>query len=157
MKYRLLVTSMLLGLALFTTGVAITDTDKQRGHGAHGERWSHAERIGRHLDLTDTQREQIRAAVQTHRPELRELRRQMREHRRAIRELAHDGFNEESVREHADALGAIAGQSAFVRARLQADIHAVLTEEQRQSLRERAEKRRDHRKGRQSDRRGRRS
>ncbi len=138
MKARLLISSLILGLAV--SGVAMAGPGKgDHRHGGHMEH--RMERMAERLDLDASQQEQIKAAFQAHAPELRELRKQIREQARELRGQG-EGFNEETARAQANRLGELTAEAAFVGARLHADINAVLTDEQRQKIAERMENRR---------------
>lgn len=142
MKKRLIASGLILGLALAGTTVAAGHGDGKRHH----ER--SMDRMAERLELTGDQREQIRAAMQAHGPELQELRQQIRAQREALREQTGD-FNEETARSSANALGELTAEAAFVSTRMRADIQAVLTEEQRQAMAEHRENRKQrwHRHG----------
>ncbi|MEX0729732.1 MAG: periplasmic heavy metal sensor [Aquisalimonadaceae bacterium] len=144
MKKTLLLSSLILGLSLSAAGIALAHGDGHRGKGWSDERSGHMDRMAEKLELTDDQREQIRAAMQAHGPELRELRKEIREQRKALMNQGTDGFNEETARANADTLGELTGQAAFLSARMRADMQAVLTDEQRQKMTARMEQRRGH-------------
>lgn len=142
MKTRLLISGLALSLAL--SGAAMADDQRETRYAERGDRTGHLERMARHLDLTDTQQEQLRATMEAYGPELRELRSQIREARRNLRDSGGDGFNEEAARTSAERLGQLTGEAAFLRARMRADMGEILTDEQQAKL---AEKRRFHRGG----------
>lgn len=144
MKKALLLSGLALGLSLSTAGVAAPHGDGHHGMHRSGEHAGHMDRMTRYLELTDAQRQQIETARQAHSPELRDLRQQIREQHQTLREQSRDGFDEQAAREHADRLGELTGQAAFIGARMWSDIREVLTEEQRQKLADHMEQRRDH-------------
>ncbi|MCC5811468.1 MAG: periplasmic heavy metal sensor [Ectothiorhodospiraceae bacterium] len=158
MKTKLLISSLILGLAVSGSALA----GQHHGENRQGGHMEHRiERMAKHLELDASQQEQIKAAFQAHGPELRELRTQIREQARELRGQR-DSFNEETARAQADRLGELTAQAAFIGARMQSDIHAVLSEEQRQKIAERMEnhkqrwghrgERRGHRGGERGDR-----
>lgn len=108
------------------------------------------ERMAEALDLTDSQREQIAATMESYRPQLRELHRTLREHRDGLKAASENGFDEAAAREHAEALGETVAESSFLMARARADVHETLTAEQREKLatfHERMRDRMQHRRG----------
>ena len=123
-------------LATIVLGAALAAPVMAHDHGRHGghERGDRMERIAEHLELTDDQREQIRAGTQAHGPELRALRQEMREQRRALREAMQEEFNEARLREISQRISKLTGESTFLRAQARAHMHSVLTEEQRATL-----------------------
>jgi len=146
MKTRPLLTALTLALAMLGSSMAGTamaaagDDSRYEGRGGHGK-WSNHEKRGdpmermtRRLDLSESQQQQVRATMQAHGPELRELRRDIRERRNQIRLESANGFNEEAVRAQSNALGEAQAQAAFAAARMQADIRALLTTEQQELL-----------------------
>jgi Spy/CpxP family protein refolding chaperone len=86
--------------------------------------------------LTDEQRQQIRTLTQQRREGLAMLQRDVAEARRALSASADSGQVDESK---AAELGQATGALALARARLQADVLAVLTPEQRAELATRRE------------------
>jgi protein CpxP len=92
----------------------------------------------RGLDLTEAQREQIRALAEQYRESGGPVREQLAQAREAQRDaLAVVPLNEGLVRSTTQALAEAAAQAAIVQARLRADVLALLTPDQRQALEER--------------------
>ena len=91
----------------------------------------------RQLELSDTQREQIRTISQSHRDEMRQIAERTREAQRAL-DAATDGsaVNEADIRARSTALAAALGDGAILRAKINAEIIGVLTAEQQQKLTE---------------------
>lgn len=85
----------------------------------------------RHLDLSQEQRDAIRAILEAERDAVQALRQQLRANRQAFRD-AHPPteFNEAAVRAHAEAQGKIHTELAVAAARTRAKALAVLTPEQ---------------------------
>lgn len=85
----------------------------------------------RHLDLSQEQRDAIRAILEAERDAVQALRQQLRANRQAFRD-AHppSEFNEAAVRAHAEAQGKIHTELAVAAARTRAKALAVLTPEQ---------------------------
>ena len=139
MKRTILISGLALGLAF--GGTALAEQPGEPGYKDRGERSGMMERWARHLDLTETQQEQLKATRDSYNPELRNLYSEIREQRHALRDSASDGFNEEAARDSAERLGQLMAEHAFLRARLQADIGEILTDEQLAVLAERRQAR----------------
>lgn len=89
----------------------------------------------RHLDLSQQQRDAIRAILETERPKIQELRRQLWDNRDKFRaENPPTQFNEAAVRAHAEAQARIRTELAVVMARTRARALAVLTPVQQAKL-----------------------
>lgn len=93
--------------------------------------------ILRHLDLSQEQRDSIRAILEAERDTLQALRQQLRDNRQAFRD-AHPPteFDEAAVRAQAEKQGKLHTELAVVMARTRAKALAVLTPEQRGKLAE---------------------
>jgi len=89
----------------------------------------------RQLDLSQEQRDAIRAIVEGERDKVQGLRQQLRENRQKFR-AAHPPtqFDEAAVRAHAAAQAKIHTELAVVRARIRAQVLAVLTPQQQAQL-----------------------
>ncbi len=94
------------------------------------------ERMAKRLDLTATQQEQIRAILESHRPQIRSVHERIREQRKALADASSNGFDENAVRAEADVLGDLVAEAAVLMSRVRADINEVLTPEQREKLKE---------------------
>ncbi len=95
--------------------------------------------------MTDAQRQQIRTLTSQRREELATLGRQVAEARRGLMASAESGQIDESK---ATEVGNAASALALARARLQADVYAVLTAEQKSELAKRREQMRAWREAR---------
>lgn len=91
----------------------------------------------RHLDLSQEQRDSIRAILEAERDTVQALRQQLRDNRQAFRD-AHPPteFDEAAVRAQAEKQGKLHTELAVVMARTRAKALAVLTPEQRTQLAE---------------------
>ena len=132
------------------------------GQGAMGMAGS-VMRLQKELNVTDEQREQIRAIMEANRETGRAVMEKMRDAHQALRELAEsDEVNEAAIRAKAAEVGAALGDSALMQAKVRKNIRAVLTadqikklDEMRDKMRERMEQRRKERaEGREGGRRG---
>jgi Spy/CpxP family protein refolding chaperone len=85
----------------------------------------------RALELTDAQREQAKAIMESHREEQKAVREKMMTARKALHEaIAADAFNESAVREAAAQIGAAEGDAAVLQAKIHGEVIAILTPEQ---------------------------
>lgn len=103
----------------------------------------------RQLNLTESQREQIRAILQTHRDEQLAIAQRIREQRQAVAALVTaDAIDEGAIRAAHDKLAAAMADGAILRARIRSEVMQVLTPEQQakaRQLRAEAEQRRQAR------------
>lgn len=102
------------------------------------------EHMAEHLDLSDEQREQVRAIfdrgdelARADRERLHELRSRLRDNR--------DDFDAGAVQAAADEIGQITARMTYRMAEKQHQVREVLTGEQREELDEFAERRKEHR------------
>jgi Spy/CpxP family protein refolding chaperone len=94
-------------------------------------------RFLRHLDLTETQKTEIRAILDNHRndPAVQTLRDNLQEARRALRDAVRsETFDESAVRNAHQTAANHAEEMAVHRAKVFGEISAVLTPEQREQL-----------------------
>lgn len=101
-------------------------------------------RFARKLDLNDEQRKQYREVIDAARPEADELADATLANRHALRELGKGtALSEGEIQEIADLRGRLVSRMIVLKARVHAQIHALLTPDQR----ERFEKLQSRRKG----------
>jgi protein CpxP len=107
------------------------------GPGGHGFRGGPGGPFGpggialRGLDLTDAQREQVKAILQSHRDEQKAIGDRMQAARKALHDaIAADTFDETTVRAKAVEIGTIEADAAVLQARIKSEIVAILTPEQ---------------------------
>ena len=107
------------------------------GPGGHGFRGGPGGPFGpgglalRGLDLTDAQREQVKAIMESHRDEQKAIGDRMQAARKALHEaIAADTFDETAVRAKAAEIGAVEADAAVLQARIKSGIFAILTPEQ---------------------------
>ncbi len=94
-------------------------------------------RMARHLDLNDEQRVQVRAILDSARPEADRVAESMLENREAMKQLPQSGtFDEARVRENAERRGTLTADMTVLKARVHFQIHAILTPEQRERMQE---------------------
>ena len=91
----------------------------------------------RGLDLTDTQREQVRTAMAGHKGEFDAIRSRMDAARKALQAaVTADTFNEGAVREKSVEVAAVEADAAVLRAKVHSEVWALLTPEQQQKARQ---------------------
>jgi protein CpxP len=91
----------------------------------------------RGLDLTDAQREQVKAIMESHRDEQKAIGARMQAARKALHEaIAADAFDETAVRAKAAEIGAVEADAAVLQARIKGEISAILTPEQLKKAKE---------------------
>lgn len=85
----------------------------------------------RGLDLTDVQREQVRAILESHRDEQKAIGERMQAARKALHAaIAADAFDEGAIRARAGEIGAIEADAAVLQAKIRGEVFALLTPEQ---------------------------
>jgi Spy/CpxP family protein refolding chaperone len=105
----------------------------QEGHGAwHGRRGFMGGFAGlRQLDLTDDQRQQIRAAMQSHREEFKAIADRVRKAREAQQAAIEQvPVNEPQIRAASSELAAAEADAAVLRARVHEQVFSLLTPDQ---------------------------
>ena len=111
--------------------------------GRHGKRLgrfgggSPLEHIARKLNLTDTQKTQIRAILEAERPTVQPIAARMLANQQQLNQLTANGqFDEQQVRAIATQQGQLASQLIVEKERVQAQIYQILTPEQRTQAQE---------------------
>jgi protein CpxP len=109
------------------------------GFGRHGfDSEMRIDRMSETLGLTHEQRDKVRAIVDKARPATRELRDKVVDNHRQLRALMQqDNPKESEVRKLADAQGRLVADMIVQQAKVQSEIRAVLTPEQREKLQQR--------------------
>ena len=91
----------------------------------------------RQLELSDTQKEQIKTITESHRDEMRQIAQRTREAQRGLdAAAAGTSVNEADIRAKSTALASALADGAIFRAKVNAEIVGVLTTEQQQKLTE---------------------
>jgi len=105
------------------------------GHGRHFSAQRVFERIADRLDLSDTQREQVRDVLKSHKGGILASIQQVRIARAALRQATDaDAIDEGSIRARAADLGRAEAEAAVLRAQIRAEILPILNDEQKQKL-----------------------
>ncbi len=93
------------------------------------------EHMADHLDLDDTQREQVRNIVESAKPEIEALREQLRANREALSSLdTGDPAYSTALNDIAISNGQLATEGTLLFTRVRSEVHAVLTDDQRDKL-----------------------
>lgn len=105
------------------------------GHGRHLSAQRVFDRIADRLDLSDTQREQARDVLRSHKDGILAAIQQVRSSRAALRRaIDADPIDEGAIRGRAADLGRAEGDAAVLRAQVRAEILPILNEDQKQKL-----------------------
>jgi periplasmic protein CpxP/Spy len=92
----------------------------------------------RGIELTDAQREQVRSIMESHREEFAAVRTKLGEAHRAFAAATRgDAVDEAAIRTQSTAVANAMADDAILRARVRSQVHALLTAEQQQQLKER--------------------
>lgn len=101
------------------------------GMGGPGGRFGMGGLPLRELDLTDAQREQVKAIMESHRDAQQSIGDRMRTARQALQEaITADTLDESAIKAHATEIGAIEADAALLQAKVHAEVTAILTPEQ---------------------------
>ena len=119
------------------------DGGRGMGFGQQGmDADAHVDRMAERLDLSKEQRDKVRAIVDKTRPQTRELRDKLSENRKQLQTLTRQGTAKESeIRKLADNQGKLIADMIMQRSKVQGEINAVLTPEQREKMQQRFENR----------------
>lgn len=105
------------------------------GHGRHFSAQRLFDRIADRLDLSDTQREQARDVLKSHKGEILAAIRQVRSSRSALRQaIDAERVDEGAIRGRAADLGRAEADAAVLRARIRAEILPILNDDQKRKL-----------------------
>ena len=92
----------------------------------------------RGIELTDAQREQVRSIMEGHRAAFESVGKALRDAHRAFGEASRAAVvDEAAIRTHSTAVANAMAEEAILRAKVRAEVHALLTPEQQQQLKER--------------------
>jgi protein CpxP len=131
-------------MAALAGGAAIAASQPQRvgprgGPGAPGQRGPVGDLLGlRGIELTEAQREQVRAIMDSHRAEFNEAGTKLREAHRAFAEAVDaTPVDESTVRARTAAIATAMADEAMLRAKARSEVQAILTPEQQEQLKQR--------------------
>lgn len=157
MKKRTLIVALLAVVMIAVVAVA----SFAKG-GRHGAGWHHGpggggfgyrfemmmERAAERLDLSKDQRDKVFAVVDETHPTMRQLRFAFKEQRQAFMQLDPAASNySERLKEVAHEASQLASQAVFVFGETRAKIAALLTEEQRNQMKQMIQEHRQHGRG----------
>jgi len=124
----------------------------QRGDkGKHGRGFEHRgfERMAKKLNLTDTQKEQVKQITEASRAKVKPLKESMRANRQQLKSLTENGqFDAAQVQTIANQQGSIAAQIIVEKERAKWEIFQILTVEQKTQAKELKEQMKERFKGR---------
>jgi protein CpxP len=133
---------LVLAAAVGTATLAAQPRGPMRGRAFAQERAPRAAGLARFglalraLDLTEQQREQVRAVLEQHRAENRAIAEKSRAARERMRAAAAATLDEAALRAAASSLVDAQVEAAVLRAKVRSEVLALLTEEQRQKAEE---------------------
>ena len=143
MTKRILVAASLIAALAGSTAVGFAQGP---GPGGPGVERGRAPRGGARVDLglrgitlSEAQREQVRAIMQSHRSEFETVNKALRDAHRAFGEAARAAtVDEAALRAQSSALATAMVEEAMLRAKVRTAVQALLTPEQQQQLKDRA-------------------
>jgi periplasmic protein CpxP/Spy len=141
------ITAMLTA-AMLLGGVAMAHGNQDGKSFGKCDRQGPARMLNRLDDVTDAQREQIKALVEERRGEMQGVKGEMRVHRQAMREAIERGASREELRMLADQQAAHMSAMMLSRAETAQQVRDILTEAQREQLREMRQQRMERHDGR---------
>lgn len=157
----------ILGIAILGIGAIFAFAQMGDGTGKHADgkkRWGkggmHRMHRGgkgmgmnlRGLDLTDAQKEQVKAIHEAAKPTMEPFKQAMKENRMKFREAKQNGADEATLTAIKNEIAPIREQMKVQHEVVKSQIMAILTEEQKSTLAEREAKRAERRAGRKADR-----
>jgi Spy/CpxP family protein refolding chaperone len=154
-KNKLMLSVLLAILLPFSVIYAqsFNDGGQRSMHGVGGP-GDMSSRMFRGLDLSDEQKDDIRAITDAAKPELGQLMGELREKQHALNEIVKSGAVDDSqLQSLSDEIGQSTAALSYQQARLQAGIYSVLTEDQLDQLNQQRESMRDGMKDRSSNKR----
>jgi len=134
---KIAVTLLAGSLALGGYGLVNASPDSYEKYEYQGKHCKHGkegrlERMKSTLDLSEDQVTKIRAIKDKYRPEKMALRGKMKDARKQLREAMHaDSIDKNKVKKLARQMGDLKTQKILLRADMKAEVHSVLTSEQR--------------------------
>ena len=102
----------------------------------------------RGLDLSDSQKEQVKSIVDSHKDELRQVGEKMRQAHQAFAEATMaETIDESAIRAKTAAVASAMADEAILRAKVRTEIHGILTAEQLEQLKARQQEMGTRRRG----------
>jgi Spy/CpxP family protein refolding chaperone len=127
--------------AALATGLTVAQTatpqpGERQGEKRRGPRGGMLERMASHLNLTEAQREQAKAAFQDAREQSQPVMEQLRTTRQELADAVKSGKTEVEIDMIARRQGELMGQLAGIQSKAMAKVYATLTPEQREKANE---------------------
>lgn len=152
MTFKSTAIALLATITLSGSALADQHGGKQGGR-HHPGMMQMMDRMAEKLQLTEQQREEIRAIHEEYRPRMKELMQATRETRKALHEAKGSGTSQSDVDALAKAQGENHAEMISLRHEIHQRVQTVLTEEQRAQMEEMKENRKDRMKERREKRR----
>ncbi|SHL37732.1 LTXXQ motif family protein [Nitrosospira sp. Nsp11] len=143
--------SLIGGLLISSIAVAVPqpDTDSKDGargchHGKHAKMMGQGikgegrllDRMADRLELTTEQRSSVKAALEKSKLQMTAIKEKMRTNRKALRELGRDGSDDSRVQALARERGDLVASLVIERSKIRSDIHQILTDTQREQMKQ---------------------
>jgi protein CpxP len=157
MTKRVLIAAGLAAALISGSALALAQPPQGPGPGPHMGRGGPGPGMGgpmlefglRGLDLTDSQKEQVKSIVDSHKDELRQVGEKMRQAHEAFNQATMaDTIDESAIRAQTAAVASAMADEAILHAKVRTEVHAILTAEQLEQLKTRqqemANRRRPH-------------
>jgi periplasmic protein CpxP/Spy len=146
MSTRMRIAGCVAGLALVVGATAAIEA-REQGPGGFGPGGGFGRRGPggpggllpglRGLDLTESQREQVKAIMESHKADFEAQAQKLGPARQALRDvIAAETLDETAIRQRAAELAAVEADGAVLQARVHAQVSALLTPEQQQKARD---------------------
>jgi Spy/CpxP family protein refolding chaperone len=155
--------SLIGGLLISSIALAAPqpDTDSKDGvrgchHGKHAGMMGQGikgegrflDRMADRLELTTEQRSSVKAALEKSKPQMTAIKEKMRTNRKALRELGGDGNSDDNkVQALARERGDLVASLVIERSKIRSDIQQILTDKQREQMKQMRSKHRHDRHG----------
>jgi Spy/CpxP family protein refolding chaperone len=147
-RFRTMTKRMLIAAGLVAAlagGTAVSFAQGPGGPGGPGIERQRGPRGGPRIDfglrgvqLTESQREQVQSIMQSHRTEFENAAKALRDAHRAFGDATRAAtIDEAAIRQHSTAVASAMADDAILRAKVRAEVHALLTPEQQQQLKDR--------------------
>ncbi len=147
----LLMTALVALGTVFAFGQQSGDNNGKRMRGHHGKRG--AFKMMKQLDLTDAQKEQMKAIRRAGRESTKSLRESLKANRQQLQQVTANGqFNEAQVQAIAAQQSGIMAQLLVEKTRVKSQIYQILTAEQKAKVEEMKTKMQERRQNRKADR-----
>ena len=147
----LLMTALVALGTVFAFGQQSGDNNGKRMRGHHGKHG--AFKMMKQLDLTDAQKEQMKAIRQAGRESTKSLRESLKANRQQLEQITANGqFNEAQVQAIAAQQSGIMAQLLVEKTRVKSQIYQILTAEQKAKVEEMKAKMQERRQNREADR-----